>query len=87
MIYAVGGDDGHNDRDPYSGVMYLDTQLGQWHTVAPLKQKRSVCGVAALGSKMYVVGGYNGERAVETVEEFDPTTNTWKNVANISQRR
>jgi kelch-like protein 10 len=87
VIYAVGGDDGHDDRHPYDGVMYLDTQLGRWHNVAPVKQKRSVCGVGTLNNRIYVVGGYNGERAVETVEEFDPATNTWRNVANISQRR
>ena len=52
-----------------------------------MQQKRSVCGVATLGGKIYVVGGYNGERAVETVEEFDAATNTWRNVASISQRR
>lgn len=87
VIYAIGGDDGHDDRNPYCAVMSLDTQMGVWHSVAPLQQKRSVCGAAAVGSKMYVVGGYNGERAVETVEEFDPTTNSWRNVANLSQRR
>ncbi len=87
VIYAVGGDDGHDDRNPYSAVQYLDVQLGQWHRVAPLRQKRSVCGAAALGGKMYVVGGYNGERAVETVEEFDPASNQWRTVAPIAQRR
>ena len=87
VIYAIGGDDGHDDRNPYCTVMSLDTQMGMWYSVAPLQQKRSVCGAAALGNKMYVVGGYNGERAVETVEEFDPSTNTWRNVASLSQRR
>ncbi len=87
VIYTIGGDDGHDDRNPYASVMYFDTQLGTWHHVAPLQQKRSVCGAATLGFKIYVVGGYNGERAVETVEEFDPSTNSWRNVASLAQRR
>lgn len=87
VIYAIGGDDGHDDRNPYCTVMSLDMQMGMWRSVAPLQQKRSVCGAAALGGKIYVVGGYNGERAVETVEEFDPSTNSWRNVASLSQRR
>jgi hypothetical protein len=99
VIYAIGGDDGQDDRNPYSAVTYLDTQLGQWlpgtdasdgasrARVAPLRNKRSVCGVAAFQGKVYVVGGYNGERAVESVEVFDPQANTWTMAAPISQRR
>jgi len=87
VIYVIGGDDGHDDRNPYSDVISLNTHLSAWRKVSPLQQKRSVCGAATLRGKMYVVGGYDGERAVETVEEFDPTTNTWRYVANLSQRR
>jgi len=27
-VYAIGGDDGHDDRNPYSFVQYFDTQVG-----------------------------------------------------------
>ena len=87
LIYAVGGDDGHNDRNPFNSVMYLDQQTGSWKYAAPLHQKRSVCGVASINSHLYVVGGYNGERAVDSVERFDAATGTWTNVASISRRR
>lgn len=87
VIYCIGGDDGVDDRSPYDAVLYLDTQLERWQRVAPLKHKRSVCGVATLNNKLVVVGGYNGERAVEAVEQFDPQTNTWTSLAPIGQRR
>jgi hypothetical protein len=32
---------------------------------------RSVCGSASIGSRLYVVGGFDGERAMDSVEVFD----------------
>jgi hypothetical protein len=32
---------------------------------------RSVCGSATIGSKLFVVGGFDGERALDSVEVFD----------------
>ncbi|CAM9498992.1 unnamed protein product, partial [Phaeothamnion confervicola] len=43
-IYAVGGDDGHDDRNPFWRVLCLHQQLGTWVEVAPLGTARSVCG-------------------------------------------
>jgi len=67
VLYAIGGDDGHNDRQPYKCAMYLHAALGEWIQVAELNQSRSVCGVACCGQKIYAVGGYDGERALDTV--------------------
>jgi kelch-like protein 18 len=45
---------------------------GQWTQVAPMKTQRCRLGVAALDSKLYVCGGYDGSTFLETVEEYDP---------------
>ena len=86
-IYIFGGDDGHNDSQPFGTCMYLDTLLDEWVTAAPLLRPRSVCGSAVIGNKLYVVGGYDGDRATDSVEAFDCTTNTWTLIPPISQRR
>jgi hypothetical protein len=46
-----------------------------------------VSGSAVIGNKLYVVGGYDGDRATDSVEAFDCTTNTWTLMPPISQRR
>ena len=86
-IYIFGGDDGHNDSQPFGTCMYLDTLLDEWVTAAPLLRPRSVSGSAVIGNKLYVVGGYDGDRATDSVEAFDCTTNTWTLMPPISQRR
>lgn len=47
---------------------------GQWTAVTPMLTQRCRLGVAALDSKLYVCGGYDGSTFLETVEEYDPVT-------------
>lgn len=86
-LYVFGGDDGHHDSQPYSEVICLDQLYDEWTTVAPLLKARSVCGSAVIGTKLYVVGGYDGERAMDSVEVFDCVENAWRSLPPISQRR
>jgi kelch-like protein 17 (actinfilin) len=44
-------------------------------------------GVAALGGKLYAVGGYDGTTPLSSVEVFDPQTNAWTALAPMSTRR
>lgn len=39
--------------------------------------------------KLYAVGGYDGasRQCLSTVEEYDPVTNKWEYVADMSTRR
>jgi hypothetical protein len=43
----------------------------EWIGVANMSFARSVCGSATIGSKLFVVGGFDGERALDSVEVFD----------------
>ncbi|CAN0476450.1 unnamed protein product, partial [Phaeothamnion confervicola] len=58
-----------------------------WVEVAPLGTARSVCGVAICGGRLYACGGYDGERALDTVEAFDPASDAWTRLAPMAQRR
>jgi N-acetylneuraminic acid mutarotase len=47
---------------------------GGWTNGAPMPSSRTEVAVAELGGKIYVVGGFGGERAVEI---YDPAADRW----------
>ena len=49
--------------------------------------KRCRLGVAALGGKLYVAGGYDGTSFLRSVECFDPITNRWCQLAQMNVKR
>src|SRR5262245_49846246 len=51
-----------------------------WVALAPLPGgPRQETGVAVLGGRIYVVGGFDrNSRIVATVEQYDPETNRWQ---------
>src|SRR5919106_3036054 len=48
---------------------------GQWTTGAPMPSERSEVAVAAVGGKIYVVGGFGGQRELEI---YDPEADRWE---------
>jgi hypothetical protein len=48
---------------------------GQWTTGAPMPSERSEVAVAAVEGKIYVVGGFGGQRELEI---YDPETDRWE---------
>src|SRR5215208_5710966 len=47
---------------------------GRWTNGAPMPSSRTEVAVAELGGKIYVVGGFSGEREVEI---YDPAADRW----------
>jgi N-acetylneuraminic acid mutarotase len=60
---------------------------GTWEAVAPLAGgARQETGVAALGGRIYVVGGFDAQLAVVAlVERYDPAADSWETVAPLPQ--
>ena len=87
LLFTVGGDNGHDDRNPFDRTWFYHPHLGKWETCAPMHQARSVCGVAVVGNRMFVMGGYDGERALDSVEVFDISRNEWHRLSPMRQRR
>jgi len=46
---------------------------------------RGGVGVAALGGKLYAVGGHDGSNYLSSVEEYDPSTDRYYPVYTVSQ--
>lgn len=55
--------------------------------VSPIKSSRSGAGVASLGQYIYVVGGYDGTRQLNTVERYDTERDVWELVSSFSIAR
>jgi N-acetylneuraminic acid mutarotase len=56
--------------------------IGRWTTGAPMPSARTEVAVAEVGGKIYVVGGYRGERELEV---YDPVADRWSRGASIAR--
>lgn len=90
---AGGGQDEATTGDGGSGTSGTDTTdssdtdetgdaggEGEWESLAPLPTPRQETGVAAMGGRVYVVGGITPGAPVEivrTVELYDPDADAW----------
>ena len=52
-----------------------------------MRSARSWLGLAAVGGKIYALGGKNGSSVLDSVEAYDPQLGAWAPVASMSQRR
>ncbi|KAI3357355.1 hypothetical protein L3Q82_015792 [Scortum barcoo] len=71
----------HGDCEAY------DTRTDRWHMVASMSTRRARVGVAAIGNRLYAVGGYDGTSDLATVESYDPITNSWQPEVSMGTRR
>ena len=73
-LYAVGG---QYPGGSGSGVLNLaevyDPIDNSWNYIAPMDISRSSFGAAALGGKLYAVGGYDDSTYLNSVEVYDPS--------------
>ncbi|CAO2624255.1 Kelch-like protein 24 [Lemmus lemmus] len=70
-----------NSRD----VWIYKSQLNIWVRVAPLNKGRWHHKMAVLLGKVYVVGGYNGQMRLSSVEYYDLFSNRWIEVAPLME--
>ena len=54
------------------------SQDGVWTTKKPLPAPRNEVALAAVGGKLYVVGGSVGGKAVPLIDEYDPPSDGWR---------
>jgi len=85
-LYTIRGDDDVNQVHTY------DPATNKWSSLASMNHYREFCRAAALGGKLYAIGGRSVSSAgevsiVPTVEAYDPATNKWTDVANMTEAR
>src|SRR5215207_10710399 len=54
------------------------SQEGVWTAKKPLPAPRNEVALAAVGGKVYVVGGGVAGQAVPQIDEYDPASDSWR---------
>ena len=55
-------------------------RAGEWLSGAPMLSKRTEVAVTSIGSKIFVVGGFGGGKALEI---YDAVTDRWQRAAPL----
>lgn len=93
-IYVVGGTEQHAANAPPKwdstlNLMY-DPADNQWHEEAPLPRGLTHVGLAALGGRLYAIGGFTNAvhmGAQDVALVYDPKTNAWSELPPLSGTR
>ncbi len=92
-IYAIGGWGMDVDRSAkdFSSVEVYDPQADSWATATDMPTPRSHMMLAAVGGKIYAIGGWLRRAGVQvaltTVEVYDVAADTWTRAADIPTGR
>ncbi len=93
-IYAIGGSGGtyRSGYEILATVEEYDPATDTWRARASMPTARVGLGVAAASNgRIYAIGGYGGtyysSKALATVEEYDPATDTWRPRASMPTAR
>ena len=88
IVYAAGG---YGTSGAVNTVEAYDPSTNTWTTKAPMPTARSDAAAGVVNNKLYVVGGSgldSGSPArLNTVEAYDPATNTWATKPAMPTRR
>eukprot|EP00826_Nyctotherus_ovalis_P006038 TRINITY_DN11388_c0_g1_i1.p1 TRINITY_DN11388_c0_g1~~TRINITY_DN11388_c0_g1_i1.p1 ORF type:complete len:235 (-),score=60.00 TRINITY_DN11388_c0_g1_i1:114-818(-) len=78
LIYALGG---YNAKSKtfLKSCEYFSMKDGKWTMIASLITQRCAFAATSLnGNKIAVCGGYDGKRRLDSIEIYEPTSNSWK---------
>ena len=85
FIYAVGGYElsttnknaiKHDDGERY------DPRCNQWTLMVSFSRPKEGLGIAAINSKLYIIGGFTS-KIINEMEEYDTETNRWRKVERL----
>ena len=75
-------------RQPQTGFHRFDPETGQWSALAPVPTPRCDPGALAVEGRIYLFGGWGGERPYHTVvEAYDIASDTWSTEAPLPERK
>ena len=69
----------------FSGNLVVADDI--WTSKASMPTARAGLAAAAVNNRIYAIGGSNGSTQLQTVEEYDPATNTWTSKASMPTAR
>lgn len=91
-IYSIGGSVWNPNQNAISSVEEYDITTDRWISKASMVNPRDIFHTEVINNKIYVIGGrsvVNGQVAnyLNSLEEYDPATNTWSTKAPMSTVR
>ena len=92
-LYAIGGerrvqDGGPAEYESVADVAVYDPAADRWDALPPLQHARNHLGAAAIGGRLYAVGGRDAASwLLSYLEEYDPATRTWRERAPLPTGR
>uniref|UniRef100_A0A8D2MCE0 Uncharacterized protein n=1 Tax=Zonotrichia albicollis TaxID=44394 RepID=A0A8D2MCE0_ZONAL len=57
--------------------------MNTWSPIANMLSRRSSAGVAVLEGMLYVAGGNDGTSCLNSVERYNPKSNTWETLWSL----
>ncbi len=73
IIYIFGG----RGSEPNPATLAFNPATNTWQTRAPEPAPRALAQAAALGDRVFVVGGYANGQELSTCEVYTPAKNVW----------
>ena len=68
-------------------VCVYDPQANAWTQLASMGTARKEHASAAVGGKLYVFGGRNGDEYLSTAEIYDPASGSWAQGPSLTSAR
>ena len=70
-----------------NAVYVYDPQADAWAQLASMSTARRTHASAAVGGKLYVFGGRNGDEYLSTAEIYDPASGSWVQGPSLTSAR
>jgi N-acetylneuraminic acid mutarotase len=86
-LIIAGGLSTLDSSRPLGDVLALPTNGTAWEPRAPMRRARGGCAFGEVFGHLICAGGEAGTGAVETVETYDPNTDTWTTQEDMPEPR
>lgn len=91
LIFSLGGEYMNEDNTPSNAftVFKYDHNLYLWYSYKfpPFFYKRSCFSSICYDNFLFIIGGYDGSRAIDSIERYCFLTNEWESMTSLIKRR
>ena len=87
-VFVLGGDN-DKEKETFSIFLSLEKTKRKWREeqLQPFHFPRCCFGIISFDNFVFIIGGYDGNRAIASVECYDIALNQWTIYPNIHKRR
>ena len=86
-LLAIGGIVNTNESVKGQAIEKYDCRLDKWSIHTYMNSRRLQCGVSLIDQKLFIVGGREGLKTLNTVEYFDFEKSIWSSVNSMNTHR